>query len=57
MYYIAIVDDEIFTCADIENTLLKFSKKCHISIEIEVFYSGKEFKKILKRENIMIFYF
>lgn len=45
MYYIAMVDDEIFTCADIENTLLKFSEKCHISIEIEVFYSGKEFKK------------
>lgn len=48
MYYIAIVDDEIFTCADIEKILLKFSEKCQIPIEVEVFYSGEDFKKSIE---------
>ena len=41
MIHIAICDDEIGTCNDIENIILSFSKSYAIQIETEVFYSGE----------------
>lgn len=41
MFKVAICDDEIGTCNDIENIILSFSKSYAIQIETEVFYSGE----------------
>ena len=38
---IAICDDEIGTCADIENLIISYAKSHALQIETEVFYSGE----------------
>ena len=41
MIRIAICDDEIGTCSDIENMILDFAKSHALQMETEVFYSGE----------------
>ena len=48
MYYIAICDDERFTCSDIENYLINYSKESKIKMEIEIYYKGEELWSLLK---------
>lgn len=43
MYYIAICDDETFTCSAIEQQLLDLSEKANIPMQVDVFYSGNGF--------------
>lgn len=43
MYYIAICDDETFTCSAIEQQLLDLSEKANIPMQVDVFYSGNQF--------------
>ena len=38
---IAICDDEIGTCADVENLIISYAKSHALQIETEVFYSGE----------------
>lgn len=37
MYYIAICDDETFTCSAIEQQLLDLSEKANIPMQVDVF--------------------
>lgn len=46
MYYIAICDDETFTCSAIEQQLLDLSEKANIPMQVDVFYSGNGFLTI-----------
>lgn len=41
MIRIAVCDDEIGTCADIENQILNFAKSHALQVDTEVFYSGE----------------
>lgn len=41
MTRVAVCDDEIGTCSDIEKMILDFAKSHALQIEVEVFYSGE----------------
>lgn len=48
MYFVAICDDEIFTCATVERALLLYAKNEKIQIEVGVFTNGEDFLKTVK---------
>lgn len=50
MYYIAICDDETFTCSAIEQQLLDLSEKANIPMQVDVFYSGNGFINYLRNK-------
>lgn len=52
MIRIAICDDEIGTCSDIENMILDFADSHALQIETEVFYSGETLYRFLKSECV-----
>lgn len=54
---IAICDDEIGTCSDIENLILGYAESHAIQIETEVFYSGETLYRAVEEQCIfdMIF--
>ena len=47
MFKIAICDDEIGTCSDIENMILNYAKLQALQIDTEVFYSGETLFKTI----------
>lgn len=47
MYYIAICDDEEYTCSEIEMCILEYSQKCNFDVEIDVYYRGEELREAL----------
>lgn len=49
---IAICDDEIGTCSDIENMILDYADSHAIQIETEVFYSGETLYRSLEKQCI-----
>lgn len=49
MFRIAICDDESVICSQIETILLNYSAENNLDIEIQVFYSGEELCKFLKK--------
>lgn len=49
MIQIAVCDDEIGTCAEIETMILDFAGSCAVQIETEVFYSGETLYKALQK--------
>lgn len=51
MFKIAVCDDEQIICSQVENTLLEYSKKTGLRIDILVFYSGKDLYKYMKQGN------
>lgn len=50
MYYVAICDDEEYTCSEIETCVMEYSKKNNIAVHIDVFYRGEEFQEVLKKK-------
>ena len=48
MLNIAILDDDINICGEIENILSKYLKKEYLKFNIDIFYSGKKFLEFLK---------
>lgn len=48
MYYVAICDDEEFTCSSIETVLLKHAKEKEIDMDIEVFCRGEDCMNYMK---------
>ena len=48
MINIAILDDDINICSEIENILSKYLKKEYLKFNIDIFYSGKKFIEFLK---------
>jgi DNA-binding LytR/AlgR family response regulator len=50
MFTVAICDDEKFTCSELEESILNFSRRSNIPIDIEIFYTGEELCGFL-REN------
>lgn len=57
MFQIAICDDEIAICSQLEQTILNYAKIMKESIEVDVFYSGEELYRFLNNGLIydMIF--
>lgn len=51
MIQIAICDDEIGTCSEIENMILAFAKYHALQIDTEVFYSGESFYSEMKEKH------
>ena len=47
---IAICDDEIGTCSDIENMILDYADSHAIQIETEVFYSGESLYRSIEKQ-------
>ena len=55
-----ICDDEISTCAEIEQMLLQFAFEKCMKLEVDIFYSGDVLTQNLKYEkaqNILFFVF
>lgn len=52
MYYIAICDDEEYTCSEIEMCILEYTRKCNLEIDIDVYYSGEEFQRALQGKAV-----
>ena len=48
---IAICDDEIGTCSDIENMILNYAKLQALQIDTEVFYSGETLFKTIENKD------
>ncbi len=48
--WIAICDDEIGTCSDLEKMILDFEDRCALQIETEVFYSGEAFYRSIQEQ-------
>ena len=57
MYYIAICDDETFTCSAIEQQLLDLSEKANIPMQVDIFYSGNGFINYLRNKFNMTYCF
>ena len=52
MIRVAICDDEIGTCSDIENIVLNYARRQALKIDTEVFYSGETlFQAIENKDN------
>lgn len=51
MINIAICDDDICVCNEIENILINYSKKNYLKFNIDIFNCGNKFLKYLKMEN------
>jgi DNA-binding LytR/AlgR family response regulator len=51
MFHIAICDDDLGVCSLIESTLLKYSAKNYIKMDLEVFYSGESLLAYIKQGN------
>lgn len=51
MFKIAICDDELTICSQIENVLLEHSRKAHLELEVLLFYSGKELYDYIELGN------
>lgn len=49
---VIICDDEISTCAEMEQILREFAFKNSIKLETEVFYDGNTLKQYLIRETV-----
>ncbi len=52
MYKIAICDDEILTCSELENFLLEYANSNHLNFDIDIFYSGEKLLDYLKNDEI-----
>ncbi len=48
---IAICDDEIGTCSDLEKIVLDFADRRALQIETEVFYSGEAFYRSIQEQT------
>ncbi len=48
---IAICDDEIGTCSDIENMIFNYAKRQALQIDTEVFYSGETLFKAIENKD------
>lgn len=51
MINIAILDDDISICSEIETILSKYLKRECLKFNIDIFYSGKKFVDFLKNSN------
>ena len=51
MIRVAICDDEIGTCSDIENMILNYAKLQALQIDTEVFYSGETLFQTIKNKD------
>lgn len=51
MLKIAVVDDVVGVCSDLENSLSRVARNLSLQIEVEPFYSGETLCKELKRKN------
>ncbi len=51
MIKIAICDDDKYICSIIEDIILEYKKNTNTSLEVEVFFSGKEFLKYIKERE------
>lgn len=51
MFKIAICDDEQIITSQIENILLKYSKRTYLEVDITVFYSGERLCKHIELEH------
>ena len=51
MFHIAICDDELIVCNQIEDIILKVSSEISEKIEVEVFYSGEELCEYMLRQS------
>lgn len=51
MLKIAVVDDVVGVCSDLENSLSRVARSLSLQIEVEPFYSGETLCKELKRKN------
>lgn len=49
MFRIAICDDEVNICSEVEQIILDYSNRCIEKLDVEVYYSGEEICKHLKR--------
>lgn len=52
MYMIAICDDDVAACAEIERHLLAYARTENVQLEAEVFLGGKELSERLKKPGI-----
>lgn len=52
MYKIAICDDEEFTCSNIETTLLEYSQKSNLKVQVDIFGSGEKLLKVLESKAL-----
>lgn len=52
MFRIAVCDDEEIICAEIEHIVLDFCKQSSENIIVEVFFSGEELCKFLKKGEV-----
>jgi len=48
MFRIGVCDDEEIICSEVEQIILKYSKRCVVKFDVEVFYSGEELCNIMK---------
>ena len=53
MYYIAICDDEVSTCSEIESMILEYIEEKCIQAEVVIWYSGVSLQKHLRQEQRM----
>lgn len=51
--YIGICDDEKGTCAQLENMIHEYGRKCGIKIDVSVWYTGESLCKFLEKENTL----
>ncbi len=51
MLQVAICDDDMNICSQIEQYLLDYKEKVHVKIDIEVFCHGEELLKFIKNEH------
>ena len=51
MIRVAICDDEIGTCSDIENMILNYAKLQALQIDTKVFYSGETLFQTIKEQR------
>lgn len=53
MYHIAICDDDIKTCSELEKIVLQFGEKHGIKFEVDIWYSGEKLCLFLEEENVL----
>jgi len=53
MIRIAVCDDALAVCSELENIILDFQKQTNVELTVETFYSGEDLIKYIKNENTL----